>query len=387
MPPTHHLLAVWNPSYASDAMDATLDLLRAAAAEHRSGIRDEENVFVWWGKVRSSNRQQALPHLESVLALDGQLRGNEGPSVEMHLYLTDYRSLYVAHIGEITRDDPSSDGARHLPAYYETHHLACDCWFQLWDIRRVVTDDMLGVIEELKKLRNTRYHDRPVSIYGGMVELPLIVTRNDGARYFDADVRDQLTDGRFWVEFDADRVGLGRMERELRDNLIGENAWGGLDPVARGFVATAERIFRDHRDEPGFDLGPVIVNLAKAFEVQVNLLLRQALASVPDQQRLANVDGQTVDVARGTLWTLGQLASIISEEHAINSAVRRTLRHGDWFAASLPPVLRQLAELRNSAAHSGRASRDVVTRLRNQVVGVGTGGSLVELGKVRPVLP
>ncbi|HEV2643427.1 MAG TPA: hypothetical protein VGT98_12000, partial [Candidatus Elarobacter sp.] len=209
--PTRHLLAVWNPSYASDAMDATLDLLRTAAAGYRDGAHDEEHVFVWWGKVRSSNRQQALPHLEAVLALDEQLHGDDGPSVEMHLYLTDYRSLYVAHVGEITPDDPSVDGSRHVPAYYAANNLVCDCWFQLWDIRRVVTDDMLGVIEELKKLRNTRYHDRPVSIYGGMVELPLIVTRNDGARYFDVDVRDQLTDGKFWVEFDAERVGLGRM--------------------------------------------------------------------------------------------------------------------------------------------------------------------------------
>ena len=69
----HHLLSVWNPSYATDAMDQ---------------------------QVRAGT--------------------------ETHLYLTDDRSLYVAWVGEIT--------AEHLPREQP---------------------------EELKRLHNTRYHDRP----------------------------------------------------------------------------------------------------------------------------------------------------------------------------------------------------------------------------------
>ena len=65
-----------------------------------------------------------------------------------------------------------------------------------------MADDTPGVIEALRRLRNTRYHDRPVSLYGGMVELPLIVTSDDGARWF-AD-RDFLTGGCLWAERDAD---------------------------------------------------------------------------------------------------------------------------------------------------------------------------------------
>ncbi len=76
----------------------------------------------------------------------------------------------------------------------------------------MIADDTIAVIEELKKLRNTRYNDRPVSIYGGMVELPLIVTRDDGARYFEPDVREKLIEGRYWVEFDAERAGIGELE-------------------------------------------------------------------------------------------------------------------------------------------------------------------------------
>ena len=57
---TRHLVSVWNPSYAADAMDATVALLLARARDHREGKIHEEDVYAWWGKVKSSNRQQPL---------------------------------------------------------------------------------------------------------------------------------------------------------------------------------------------------------------------------------------------------------------------------------------------------------------------------------------
>src|SRR4029079_16316112 len=119
-----------------------------------------------------------------------------------HLYLTDYRSLYVAHLAGVVADDRSGETG-FVPSYYREKNLNCDCWFQLWDIRRLVLDDTPPVVHELAKLRNVRYHGRPVSLYGGMVELPLLVTRDDEARYFDEETRERLTGGRHWVEFDA----------------------------------------------------------------------------------------------------------------------------------------------------------------------------------------
>ena len=80
---------------------------------------------------------------------------------EICLYLTDYRSLYVAHVGEITADDPRDDDDElHIPPIYRPKDIHCDCWFRIWDIRRLVSDDTLAVVTELRKLRNTAYHDK-----------------------------------------------------------------------------------------------------------------------------------------------------------------------------------------------------------------------------------
>jgi hypothetical protein len=378
-----HLVTLWDPSRGPDPLQAHLQLLLEARRRERAGELADEDVFVWWGKIRSPNRQQPLPHLPDVLAIDRMLGGDAGPDAEVHLYLTDYRSLYVGHVGEVTAEDVREQDPEYVPALYDG--VQCDCWFRLMDVRRVVLDDTLGVIAELRKLRNTHYHDRPVSIYGGMVNLPLVVTREDGARWFEPRVRWQLIEGRSWAEFDAELAGLGGTERDLRENMFGEEAWQGLDPAARTFIATAEKVFRDHRGDLAFDFSPVLVNLAKAFEVQVNDLLRRALRTAPRPARLANVDGRTVDVVADGPFTLGELARIIGGERALNEALRRALEDGRWATGSLPAVLDEVASVRNPAAHSSRLGRTEVLRLRDRMVGAGCVGDLVELGRLRVV--
>jgi hypothetical protein len=112
-------------------MDAHLATLLEWAAKG-----DPEDTYVWWGKLRSANRQQPLPHTADVLALHEQIE----QEIETHLYLTDYRSLYVAHLDEVTPDDVMADSPHeqaHAPAYYRKLGAA-DFWFRLLDIRRLV---------------------------------------------------------------------------------------------------------------------------------------------------------------------------------------------------------------------------------------------------------
>lgn len=380
-----HLLAVWNPSYDADALTAHVTLLLAHAREFRDGKRDEDDVYVWWGKLRSKYRQEPLPHLPDILALDEQLQADT--ATEHHLYLTDYRSLYVAHLAEVCRDDVRLDEgeAQHIPSYYVSSDLAADCWFRLWDIRRLVLDDTPAVIEQLRALRNERYHDQRVSLYGGMVDLPLLVSRSDGARWFDQATRLLLTDGRHWVEFDAERGGTGEMQRELRENRFGGTLWLNLDPAARSFIATAERLFRDHRSDAAFDLSVVLVNFAKAVEVQVNALLRAALEGADRSLRFRNVGGKTVDLLTDGPWMLNDLEHAIAADGERREWLQRRLVHGAWFTGSLPAVIEELREARNDAAHGRTLDRERVAVLRGHLIGVGCKGSLLELAQVRVV--
>ncbi len=376
-PPDRHLVAVWNPSYVADAMDEHRAMLLGFMAAQRERKLPAEEVYVWWGRIRSGHRMTPLPHLADVLALDESL---ETPGAEVHLYLTDYRSLYVGEVLEIT-DEDVRDESTHVPAYYGAH--ACDCWFRLGDLRQLVQDDTVQVIAELAKLRNIAYHDQPVSLYGGMVNLPLIVTRGDGARFFATEEREALLEGRYWAEEDAQRAGLGPVERDLRENLFGEAAWDALDPTVRGFIASAEHSFRTSRGTPGFDFSGVLLGLAKACEVQAGIVVRTGLEGVPEGDRRATIDGTLRDLGTARAVSLGALGRAIRTTAAVRRRLEQRLANGDWLVREFARVLENLARYRNPAAHREPVTLKDAARVRAQLLGVGCYGDLVRLAEVR----
>lgn len=368
-------------------MEEHLRVLLTLAQRCEHGDTSDDDVYVWWGKVRSPNRQQTQAHADDIRAMDAALEDESREARETHLYLTDYRSLYVADLVEVFEGDLPRPEREHVPAYYEREALNCDFWFRLADIRRLVADDLVGVIDELRLLRNVHYSDRPVSLYGGMVDLPLVVTRPDGRRYFDERERDVITGGALWAEWDAEHTaGLGAIEAELRDDLFGASAWKSFEPVTRTFIATAEQVFRTHRNDPGFDFAPVLGSFSKALEVQCNAILRRALADAPPLDRQAKVRDATRDVTQGQPLSIGELARAIGGEHRLIAALQRALTPRDpalWFVNVLPRILDAFAEVRNAATHVVRVDRETATRWRERLVGVGCTGDLVELGRVR----
>ncbi len=385
MPSPHHLVAVWNPSYERDALALHLDVLLARMKAVRAAGDDEDDAYVWWGKVRSRNRQAPLPHLADLLALDREIAASLEQGIEHHLYLTDYRSLYVAHLAEVRAGDDASvlQDTTRMPAYYAARDFSSDCWFKLWDIRRVVVDDTPAVQAELAKLRNVRYHDRPVSLYGGMADLPLIVTRADTAPWFDPDVRDQLTGGRYWAEFDGEMAGTAAMEAELRDHRFGAALWTRLEPMTRRFIATAEQLYRAHWRDAGFDLGVVALNLAKAVEVQLTVIVAAALRDAPPALRMVNVDGASVDLAEGRALSLGEMARALTHDHARMNWLASKLGDGKWLVEEFAVYVNgELAPLRNRAAHPGAVTPEEAARVRARLVGVGSAGELLRLAGV-----
>lgn len=381
--PAEHLVTVWNPRYAADAMEAHLRLLLDWDAKASRGEASNDEVYVWWGKVRSSQRQQPMPHLSQILELGrAPTLGDADP--EVHLYLTDFQSLYVADVTAIVTEDPREADGAHVPAYYRDSGLQCDCWFEISDIRLLVRDDLVGVADELARLRNSRYADRPVSLYGGMVDLPLLVSRPDGRRYFDERDRELFADGQLWARHDAEQGGVGALEATLRDDHFGTDAWTALDPGVRRFVAMAERTLRDHRRDPAADLSPGMVGYGKAVELQVNLILGEAMRDAAEAARLVKLDGYTGRLPDALPLTLGSLARALGGELTLGAHLRRVLQHGAWFTGEFPVVLEAFVnEVRNPAAHGEPVPRDGVLRWRDRLLGVGCDGMLVQLARVR----
>jgi hypothetical protein len=286
-------------------------------------------------------------------------------------------------VDAIAREDIRPTESDRVPQYYAEKGLDVDFWYRLRDIRRLVADDTTVVIAKLKTLRNLAYDERPVSLYGGMVDLPLVVIAPDGERLFDRDERAGIAGDRLWAELDAEAVGVGRMERELRENLFGDEAWIALDPAARAFIASAETIFRQQRNDPAFDFGPVVTNLSKALEVTCNGIFRRLGGSIPRELRQVRVGNDTVDLSKGGHLSTGQLAAVLGRRTAVHKFLRERLENGRWFVDDFPAVLGRVAAVRNPGAHRERIDPEAATRVRNELMGVGERGVFVELSKVR----
>jgi hypothetical protein len=381
-----HLLTVWNPSYATDPLDEHVRILLDWANRYTGGDADYEDIYVWWSKLRSANREAAkLPHYDEIMSIQQQIEDG----IETHLYLTDYRSLYVAHLEDIIAENVLDDAEEeHMPAYYRPQRA--DLWFRIVDIRRIVSNDTVVVIEELKQLGNTRYHDRPVSLYGGMVELPLIVTRNDGKQWFPQ--APSLTDGKLWVQHDADLRGqTAAMARELRENLLGPAVWSALDPATRTFLASADAVYRQRRDDPGFDFSAPAIEYSKAVEAELNALIfphiREPLSRASYAERTANVDGRPVDLGGNVVHQpLGTLVNLLKHDDAMKRGVKLAFSNANdakWLLGELPSHLDPVVAIRNPAAHSARLERHDVAELRARILGIGCEGLITRIARVR----
>lgn len=94
------------------------------------------------------------------------------------------------------------------------------------------------------------------------------------------------------------------------------------------FISSAEKLFREHRDDPGFNFGQVITAFAQALERQVHVALAEGIAAIPASARRANVGGRTEDLSTFRPLTIGEMARVIGGERELNAALTSALEHG-----------------------------------------------------------
>jgi hypothetical protein len=111
--------------------------------------------------------------------------------------------------------------------------------------------------------------------------------------------------------------------------------------------------------------------------------VRRALAGAPEAERTVDIEGKPIDVTKGTPLALGQLGYVIAKNSTIRDALKPRLINGDWLLTSGGQVLQSFSRHRNPAAHSDVVNRDDARKLRNQLLGIGSHGDLVQLAATR----
>jgi hypothetical protein len=85
---------------------------------------------------------------------------------------------------------------------------------------------------------------------------------------------------------------------------------------------------------------------------------------------------------RGSLM-MASLVQVLAGDEARSVALAAALTNGGWLTREFAAALDQFREIRNEGVHSTRIDRRTATLWRNQLLGVGCVGHLVELSRVR----
>jgi hypothetical protein len=169
--------------------------------------------------------------------------------------------------------------------------------------------------------------------------------------------RDLLTDGHLWAERESELKGeTERMARELRDNLLGPEVWGALEPRPGRSWPRAKRC-----SAPGATIRRSTSRgrrWSTPEETELNALLFSALRKVyagrPEAERSVLLDGRTLDLGqRVPPQSLGGMLVLLEKKPVIEKGVRRAFSTADagWILGELPHALRRIVEIRNPAAH------------------------------------
>lgn len=72
-----HLVTVWNPLYTRE-VEQHLDVLLRWSKRYEEEKAGEDELYVWWGKVKSPNRQQPLrraPDIRELATYSARMSG------------------------------------------------------------------------------------------------------------------------------------------------------------------------------------------------------------------------------------------------------------------------------------------------------------------------
>lgn len=207
-----HLLDVWNQWSWQGRLETHAELLRHFIVQHRRGKLPEDQAYVWWGAIRSEGEYKPFTHLSDLLSM--QLECGD-PEREVQLYLTDRDSMFVAHLRELTDMDVRASRLEreHMPPQYVERECEVECWFRISDIRLIALD-VEGTVSAAGELTEARASSWHLALSDDM-EVPMVVTRPDGRRFFEPVERAKGAKGRRWVEVEAKQLA-SRPRREPR---------------------------------------------------------------------------------------------------------------------------------------------------------------------------
>jgi len=363
-----HLLILYNPYYQKNVIEEHVSIL--------INQNSQSSATVAFGKVRSRLRDYEHPHEEKLQSLYRSISRTN----YLQLFLTDYSSIYVAKVIEVTQKE-CWDLA---PAYYREKGLDVETWFIISDIRRIVHNDFVQVRDRvLANFTTPNFGGHHYAVYGNSYVYPLVVEMDNEIDYFETDSEEF----RYFTEIFKSEARL-KSKQSLIDYRFGEEVFYALHPNTQDALISAELEFRENKNDPLYDFTAVVIHLSKAFEKEVYLFLRTLFIKLIEyDHRLGGIEysvqgkGYTLSDYKNHKPNLGTHKYLLKNRH-IQQAIHRYVSNPAvkyFILATIPDTINTIQPVRNEAAHGETTPLSKCVTMRNRIIGIGEHGILCEL--------
>ena len=363
-----NILSLYNPYYNENVIEQHLELLK-------------ENGVVAFGKVRSKLRDYEHPNQDVLNDIYDETVRDE----PIQLFLTDYNSIYVANVISVNK----TINLIKVPKYYE--ELEVEYWFVFDDLRLIAHKDFETIRDKiLSNFKATNFNNRTYAIYGNPYIYPMQITMKEEIDYFEKDDKSF----KYFTNIFKSKEQL-EMKKSLIDFNFGKGAFYSLAPNSQDNIISAEIEYMQNRDNLLYDFSSVIVKYSKAVELELYRFMRDLFASLMSHDNsLENVsysvqgrDYTLKDTAthKPNLGTYSYLIKSYKIKDAINLHIRdRNLKH--FIHANIPSFIRTMQKVRNESVHGDSTALRECNEIRNEVVGIGQSGIVVELSRFGQIL-
>lgn len=340
-----NLLILFNPYYQKDVIDTHITILKDKGA-------------VGFGKIKSS-----LSALSSPKELDWESLSSVSPASPLQLFLTDYSSLFVAKVVEISKEIDSTL----VPNYYQEKGLKVEAWFVVVDIVELVHKDFEKIRDlYLANFVTPDYGNYTYAIYGNSYRYPLKVVMKNEINYF-------ASNELFYPNIYKSQEFLA-VKNNLLSYVFGD-AGHRLHPESLENLVFAEMEFEKNKEDKLYDFTGVAMRYGKIIEMEAYwffyfflVLLIQKEQKVKDVSFL--VYGKKVKVAdfKEVYPGLGSYKVLLA-----NSIIAKAIRDHKykWASKDIVDNLTMIQKIRNRAAHKEKISLDEIIIARKAILGIG----------------
>lgn len=358
----------------------------------KNQINKDKNGYAYWGKMISADRDVKVDTDNLQKIIEQNLEMN----CSTHLYITDYKNIWVGKVEEVKATIGKDFKALE---FYKDKKV--EAWFKISDFT-LLEFSYEGTAQKLSELYIQNDHmDLEIdemSPFTSGITYPAFIQDLAEEQYFDSLESDQ----HLCVEYNEAvyNSGMGKVVQCLKTYVFPENMYNKIPYAARAEIEASELDMMESRQH---NYDKIAFSYIKAFEIIINHLVIQHMKKsglgkdyfvkpdvMPPKLYLNEYDGDgLVPIARFQKnYSINQLIFFLqrivkSNRLDFSKAFSSHKKFVKFFTAQLQKILtdNNVMNIRGILAHSdsNAVSKEDALAIRNLILGIGCKGLIHEV--------